>query len=95
VKKALAVLAVCFVVILALVGALSVVPHVHGNDFDHSTHKSCPIYQFSLHSVNFALHTTALVFVIFSLFFLWVKEFQFPKHTLFFTALLRAPPILS
>ena len=48
-KKVLAVLLVCFVVMLALLGALSVFPHVHGNDFDHSAHKSCPVYQFSLH----------------------------------------------
>ncbi len=35
----------CFV---AAVFGLSLIPHVHGNDFNHSSHPDCPLHQLSV-----------------------------------------------
>ena len=94
-NKFLIVLLVSCVVLLALLGALAVLPHAHGGDFNHATHQSCPVYQFSLHSVDFNFQAAALVAVIFSLIFLKIREFASPRSIFFFTASLRAPPASS
>jgi len=94
VKKTLAVLLVCFVVLLALLGALSVLPHAHGNDFDHSTHKSCPVYQFSLHDSAAILVTFCFIVAGFFVGYLIPAQEFFliqPSHRF---ASPRAPPTL-
>ena len=44
-RKIFAPVLVAGVIFAAFLGALSVLPHAHGDDLDHSSHKSCPVYQ--------------------------------------------------
>ncbi len=94
-KKVFAVLIVGCVVCLALIGALSVVPHTHGSDFDHSTHQSCPIYQLSLHPMHVALQAGVVIVAAFFLFYIFFTQSLFPSTNLFLTTRLRSPPISS
>ena len=92
VKKVLAVLIVFFVVILALVGALSVIPHAHGKDFDHSKHQSCPIYQFSLHAFGAVPTVFKITAIVFFLFYLLRVQDSFSADFSYRFSFLRAPP---
>lgn len=96
VKKAFVILVIGCVVCLALIGALSVVPHTHGNDFNHSTHQSCPIYQFSIHPLQVALQASGVVIAtFFFLSYIGFAEFLFHHTNLFLTTRLRSPPFSS
>jgi len=95
VKKAFVVLVIGCVLCFALIGALSVVPHTHGNDFNHSTHKTCPIYQFSLHPLQVALQAGVVIAAVFFLSYILFTEFLFPHANLFLTTRLRSPPVSS
>jgi hypothetical protein len=91
-KKFLAGFVLCSVVVLGIIGALAVIPHVHGNDTDHSQHETCPVHQFNL------IHTGATVAAVFVLTFIFLaacleivkKSFIYISVRSF--ALLRAPP---
>lgn len=44
-KKSLAVLAIVAVFSLGIIGALAIVPHIHGDDTDHSKNQGCAVHQ--------------------------------------------------
>lgn len=44
-KKLLAVFLFLGVLSTGVYGALSTLPHAHGDDLDHSRHASCPVHQ--------------------------------------------------
>lgn len=44
-RKILALPLLALVFSAAVLGALSVIPHAHGDDLDHSKHQTCPVYQ--------------------------------------------------
>jgi len=93
-KKFFSVLTIVAVISLGVVGALAVVPHVHGKDLDHSKHETCPVYQFSLQNLNAAIASFISAAVLF-LFFYFIhvrKSFSFAQH--FSSVSLRAPPVL-
>mgnify|MGYP001608714618 CR=1 len=69
-KKSLAVLILLSVLSMGLVGALSIVPHVHGDDFDHSKHTACPIYQVGIHGLEAVVTGFLSVFVFSAIVFL-------------------------
>lgn len=85
-----------FIVLFAagsVVAGLNVLPHAHGQDFDHSQHKTCPVYQAG-QAAFFAEEAVAqvLVFSLFVSFILFSKE----KHSEFSPEIfssLRAPPV--
>lgn len=93
-KKFLAGLVICSVVVLGIIGALAVIPHVHGNDTDHSQHETCPIHQFNL------IHTGATVATVFTLIFIFLAAYlEIVKKSFVYTSVhlfasLRAPPAL-
>ena len=93
-RKLLAVLSIVAVLFLGIVGALAVVPHTHGNDYNHSKHENCPVYQFGVQKV----HATEAAAVVFSLvfvlqFILFQENHSFLGiHHLF--SYLRGPPAL-
>ena len=94
-KKFFYSLAIVPVFTLCLLSALTVVPHVHGNDTDHSRHESCPIHQVSMAHNDAAI--AAAVSLIFCVLILWLVSAH-PQcsgsfETLF--ASLRAPPAIS
>jgi len=93
-KKSLAFLILLSVLSMGMAGALSIVPHTHGNDFDHSKHAACPIYQVGLHGLEAAISSFYSA-VIFSLVFLHLILAHRPINT--FPAQIfsvRAPPAL-
>ena len=73
-KKRLAILLLLSILSMGMAGALSVVPHVHGEDWNHSENTACPIYQAGIQGLD------AVVTVFFSALVLWVVVFL-----LFFT----------
>lgn len=93
-KKILAGLVIGSVVVLGIIGALAVIPHVHGNDTGHSQHETCPVHQFNL------IHTGATVTAIFALTFIFLAAYlEIVKKSFTYTAVrsfafLRAPPAL-
>ena|SRR3989338_7537991 len=91
-KKLLAVLTVVFILFLGLIGALSVIPHAHGNDFDHSKHQSCPVYQFSLHAFGAILTVFKITPVVFFLFYFLRVRDSFWQDFSYRFSFLRAPP---
>ena len=94
-KKILSLVVVSSVLIFGLVGALSVIPHAHGKDLDHSQHQTCPVYQFGVSNVHGDVFHVATIVTIFLLCFL--IEIQ-KSSTAFFSrsfAHLRAPPVVS
>ncbi len=93
-KKLFSVFIIAGVVCLALIGALSVVPHVHGDDFNHSEHASCPIHQLGQH--GFQAIITSFGAVIALSFVLYLFAFiDLPAITLFTRFFsVRAPPSL-
>lgn len=92
-KKILTCLLAACVVLTGGLAALSLVPHTHGNDLDHSRHESCPIHQLSLgHSVAVQA-SPALVWAL-TLVFLWLissRATPFSDHR-FTKSSGRAPP---
>ena len=94
-KKFLAVFAVCSVLLASGLAALSVLPHSHGNDLDHSSHKSCPVYQFGLGHTDGMTSLTALVFVLFAVLYLVFSDKQAFSKPVFLFHPLRAPPTIS
>ena len=94
-KKTLSLLVVLSVLSFGAVGALSVVPHVHGKDFNHSQHETCPIYQFGVGNVHADAFFAGIVIALFLLCFL----IQTQKSLVVFLsrsfACLRAPPAVS
>ena len=94
-RKFLAGLVSALVLSAAVVGALSVLPHAHGDDLDHSKHQTCPVYQFGLHDSS-SEATATFVFGV-----LWIVAFLVVSFQIFRTPasrsflLLRAPPVVS
>ena len=92
-KKFLAGLAVAAVLVSAFLTGLSVLPHEHGGDFDHSNHKSCPVYQKSLHSDD-ALCAPLFAAAFFAVFAAFVCAENRPQLRLVrLSASSRAPPL--
>ncbi len=96
ISKPLSVLAVLAVVLFGIGAGLSILPHVHGNDFDHSQHKSCPVYQIGLHSTDIVSASVFAFIVLFVLVFsvneIFNSDFLCPFLHYFH---LRAPPVIS
>ncbi len=92
-KKFLAVLTVVFILFLGVVGALSVIPHAHGNDFDHSKHQNCPVYQFSLHAFGAVPTVFKITAIVFFLFYLLRAQDSFSTDFSHRFSFLRDPPI--
>ena len=93
-KKLFALILIAALVFTGGLAALSVLPHTHGKDFDHSKHSTCPVYQVSL--TGFA--ATAVVFAFFSIYLFSKRFFYFQASLLEFVSsyrvLLRGPPAL-
>ena len=94
-QKFVAALAVAAMVCVAGVGALSVVPHVHGGDLDHSKHSTCPVYQFSLHSFQGVFEVFCLIAVFCFVRILAKPRFIFQSFATDPIARLRSPPVSS
>lgn len=94
-KKSLAFLTVLAVLLFGVAGALAVIPHGHGDDFDHSKHASCPVYQAGLHAPAFALFSAVFAFFLITA----ARHVSSEPRFFFFTHLtytsLRAPPITA
>lgn len=91
-KRILAIIGIVTILAMGLVGALSVVPHSHGKDFNHSQHENCPIHQFS--HVGFSAITALFAHLIFFFLRAYIHGFERVTST-FFTinySYLRAPP---
>jgi hypothetical protein len=85
-------LAVC-VVFAGGVAALSVVPHAHGADLDHSQHANCPVHQFSLsHACQASAAPVFVWTVLFVLLWLVSTETGFFSNHRRLTVSSRAPP---
>ena len=91
-KKVLSVLLIAAVIILAFMGALAVIPHVHGSDTDHSSHKICPVYQVSLYSLDMTVFAAVSLFLIFLIQFFKAKKNLFGYYFFYTTLSSRAPP---
>ncbi len=94
-KKFLAVVTIVFILFLGVVGALSVIPHAHGNDFDHSKHQNCPVYQFSLHAFGALLTVFKITTIVFFLFYLLRVRDSFSTDFSYRFSFLRAPPLAA
>ena len=94
-KKSLAFLAILSVLVLGAVSALSVVPHAHGNDLDHSKHSSCPIYQISIHGFNAVINLFKAIVVLSVISFICFGKKYAPPAVCRQFVLSRAPPVLS
>ena len=94
-RKKLSLFLVISVLFFGVVGALSVVPHVHGKDFNHSQHQACPVYQFGISNVHADVSYVVVIVALFLLCFLT----ELPKSSaVVFSrsfAHLRAPPVVS
>ena len=94
-KRFLVILTIFTISCLGFVGALSVVPHGHGDDLDHSSHTPCPVHQLRAHfsadiSSSFPVITALLLFV-----FLVTASKDVRIRAFHSSALLRAPPQAS
>lgn len=91
-KKLLSALILSSFLAMGAVAALSVVPHAHGNDYDHSQHENCPIHQFGLHQA----HADILAAAVLGALFLLCGFIEPKKSSSFFFSIpfgsLRAPP---
>ncbi len=94
-KRFLAVLTVVFILLLGMVGALSVIPHSHGNDFDHSKHQTCPVYQFGLHAFGATVAVFKITAIFLILFYLLNVGDSFPVDFSYRFNSLRAPPLAA
>jgi hypothetical protein len=91
------VLAVFLILTVALAGGLqaaSLLPHAHGNDFNHSAHSTCPVHQ-AQQGHFFAVDNSAPPQAPEPFFSSApVAAGSFPAaQTLFFQEYLRAPPV--
>ena len=95
VKKALSLVVILSVLFFGVVGALSVIPHVHGKDFNHSQHETCPVYQFGVSNVHADVSHSVVIIVFFL--FCFLIEIQKISAVVFSRsfARLRAPPVVS
>jgi hypothetical protein len=89
-------LALSAIFLATIARAPAVLPHVHGSDFDHSSHKNCPVYFASALGLQAVLTSGFIFAVLFvSLYFLP----QGPSRTFVSNqnafAFLRAPPALT
>jgi hypothetical protein len=94
VKKFLALLIILLIFAFGAVGALSVVPHAHGNDFDHSQHSSCPIYQFSVHGFNAITSLFRAIVILLATFYIPFNKMSFSPIVYHPIILSRAPPAI-
>ena len=94
-KKKLSLLLVASILFFGVVGALAVVPHVHGKDFNHSQHETCPVYQFGIGHVHADVFHVAVVAAFFL--FCFLVEIQKSSPVFFSRSLAhpRAPPVVS
>ena len=94
-KKTLSLVVVLSVLFFGVVGALSVIPHVHGKDFNHSQHETCPVYQFGVSNVHADVSHVAVIITLFLFCFLIEihKSLTIALSRSF--AHLRAPPVVS
>lgn len=92
-KKLLVVAAVTGVVALGVLGALAVVPHAHGHDYNHSSHEACPVHQAALLSVHAVVF--AAVVVVFAVLVSFRREHRlsFVRFSPDLFLRLRAPPV--
>ncbi len=92
-RKPLAFLLFLSILSVGMVGALSAVPHVHGDDFDHSKHASCPIHQLGQHGFQADIggFVTAIAFSFAFYLFLFIALPIVTSPTRFFSV--RAPPV--
>lgn len=49
--------------------ALAAIPHSHGGDFDHSSHRDCPVHQTQLQGPDLALAAPPVFFFVLEVFF--------------------------
>lgn len=91
-KKILVFLTAVGVFSLGLVGALAVVPHVHGHDLDHSSHSTCPVHQVASVSVFAAVFAAVLVTFARTVSFRKERKLSFVFFSPAFFLRLRAPP---
>ena len=94
-KKKLSLLLVLSVLFFGVVGALSVVPHVHSKDFNHSQHETCPVYQFGIGNVHADVSHVAAIIVLFIFCFLIEIQKSLPVFFSRSSAHSRAPPAVS
>ena len=94
-KKTLSLIVVLSVLFFGVVGALSVIPHVHGKDFNHSQHETCPIYQFGISNVHSDVFHVDIIVALFL--FCFLIEIQKSSAVIFSRSFahLRAPPVVS
>ena len=91
-KKSLALLVLLSFFSMGMVGALSVVPHVHGDDFTHSKHASCPIHQIGAHGIQAVINGFASTLAFSFVFYLFVFANQPIVPFLVRLFSVRAPP---
>ena len=91
-KKKLSLLLVTSILFFGVVGALAVIPHVHGKDFNHSHHETCPVYQFGIGNVHADVSQADVIVAFLLLCFL--IEIQKSSAVVFLRSFahLRAPP---
>ena len=91
-KRFFTVLAILAVLVSAGLCTLSCIPHTHAGDFDHSQHKSCPVYQFSLHALDAAVPLVQALVLLAALRFLAASAFVPLSLPALAAARSRAPP---
>ena len=94
-KKALSLVVILSVLFLGIVGALAVIPHVHGKDFNHSQHETCPVYQFGIGNVHADVFHVDVIVALFLFCFLIEIQKILPVFFSRSFAHLRAPPVVS
>jgi hypothetical protein len=92
-KKFFSILLVFSVVLLALLGALAVLPHAHPGDFNHSQHPACPVYQLALHAFDGLVLCWGLLCLVFVWTFFSTKKFLVLVSCFSSNISLRAPPL--
>ena len=94
-KKTLSLAIVLSVLFFGIVGALAVIPHVHGKDFNHSQHETCPVYQFGVSNVHADISCAAVIIALFLFCFLIEIKKSLPVFFSHSSAHSRAPPAVS
>ncbi len=79
---------------LSFIGALTVIPHVHGNDLDHSTHQSCPVYQIGFHFPYATVGAIFAAIVTLGFTFISLRKTVFFRFGVIFDTRLRSPPVI-
>lgn len=91
-RKGLNVLFALSIASLGIVSALSTLPHSHGSDLDHSSHKACAVHQVAQHPLQATAAVTA-VFAVFAAYTMLLPRTMYALCTTRSTNLfLRAPP---